>query len=242
MADNQDSDFFDRWDEHLAIMSQYIRPSPKHAIFCDSRGKYLDRFIKEANTSNINYQVFSRDGLSIKELIVKAEYHLGAFPRDYVYIFGGQCDITKRNRSTGVITCPWISQEALTTHLAAYTEVGLDWLHHYHPEANVVICPLTACDLSKRSANFFEGQQDIIDQAVQDFNKLVIEFNELSVVATPWTANHYFKDRNGNVEIKYHLLGTDGIHPTTDLLGKWAKDFVNCFQKKNLMLTHDSLY
>ena len=131
---------------------------------------------------------------------------------------------------------------ALATHLIAYTEVGLDWIAHYHPEAKVVICPLTGCDVSKKVINNKPGLQQLVDNAIKSYNELVSEFNETSGVATPWTSNHYFKSRDGEVDIKYHLLGGDGIHPTDSLLAKWGVDFVNCFEKIPLMLTHDSCY
>ena len=227
------------WKEHTRLMSEFWKPSPRHFVICDSRGKFLKQHIMKANTDSISFDMSHWDGESLKQLMVRAERHLSKFPRDYVYIFGGQCDVTSMNKMTRKIFCEWSCEEQLTTHLVAYSEVGLDWIHHFHPEANVVLCPLTGCELAKKVMNVYPGQQAMINNAIQGFNRLIMEINEQSGVATPWTANHFFKERKGVVEVKYGMLGPDGIHPTGSLLEKWGQDFVNCFRKNPLMLTHN---
>ena len=239
---NPSIQFFKDWDKHVDVMTKFWRPRPRHVIFADSRGTHLHKHIMKANKEGILFTVYHFGGNTIRQLIVRAEHHLMSYPRDYVYIFGGQCDITTMDRHTRKVSLDWYSEEALATHLTAYTEVGLDWVKHYHPEAQIVICPLTGCDVTKKVVNNRPGLQTMTDAAIQVYNKVVIEFNEETRVATAWTANHFFKERSGDIEMKYHLLGDDGIHPTDVLLAKWGVDFVNCFRKNPLMLTHDSCY
>ena len=234
--------FADRWNNHISTMCRYWKPRPKHVIFTDSRGKGLENAILVNHGSDPIFTTRKCDGLSIKELMVAADQHLTGFPRDIIYIFGGQCDVTYKDRRTKKIYCKWSSSAELCSHLCAYTEVGLDWLKFNHEESKVVICPLTGTDVSKKIANNHPALQNIVDQGIQDFNHVVSDLNSMSEVATPWTANHYFKSRHGKQSIQYDLLANDGIHPTTKLTELWAQDFANCMPKNPLMLTHDSCY
>ena len=155
--------FFREWDKHIDVMTKLWKPRPRHVIFCDSRGKFLHQHIVNANKQGHLFTVYHFGGNTIRQLIVRAEHHLTSYPRDCVYILGGQCDITTLNRSTRKVSLDWSSEETLATHLIAYTEVGLDWIMHYHPEGRVVICPLTGCDVSKKITNNRPGLQEMGD-------------------------------------------------------------------------------
>ena len=236
------NDFLIQWNHYQEIMASYWRPMPKHCILADSRGRDLQHEISLINTTHEKFHIKVTGGAKIRELIVAAERHLCDYPRDCIYIFGGQCDVTTRHRHTKEIYCTWQNSTDLTSELIAFTEVGVDWLNHLHPEAKVAICPLTGCDATKKVVNFQAGMQPMIDNAIIEYNSIVLDININSAVATPWTHNHYFKTNHGKLKIQHDLLASDGIHPSSKLVKLWAHDFINCFPKNPLMLTHNSIY
>ena len=142
---------------------------------------------------------------------------------------GGACNITTRNKSTGVVSFDWASSEKLTSHLWAYAELGLKWISVIHPAAIVVLCPLTGSYLPTLAPDYGHHQQQI-DTSIREFNNHVIGINRRADVAMPWCHRHVHKTRHGKDKDYYQHLPKvnpdqpdrpslpDGIHPSQDLL------------------------
>ena len=65
------------------------------------------------------FDVLVRDGATLFDLIEVADRHLRRNPFDIVFIAGGACDITFKDKATGKIVYAWGEGEALQNHLVS---------------------------------------------------------------------------------------------------------------------------
>ena len=252
------------------IFTKFWKPKPCHTIFSDSRGHSRHGSLSQgiiALLNNLDSDPIQRDlwektvgvpfiredfrcgtfvfpGAKLQQLIALAANHLKSHPRDVIYILGGACNLTTKDKASKVVSFNWDTPEKLSSHLWAYSEFGLQWLAQHHPAATVVMCPLTGSYLPKMLPLQAE-KQPIIDVAVRDFNKNVIGINRRAEVAMPWLHKYVHKTRHGQDKDYYLVLPNnqpalpDGLHPSQELLNFWARDFVTCFAKNFLAPSHD---
>lgn len=231
------------------MLAHIWRPAPTNALFLDSRGSSKHGNLAKALHSTDDpsaphrYCTYIFPGAQIQELIVLADSHLQSKPRDCVYIFGGVCNITSRNRTNGQVSFDWESTTKLLDHLLAYVELGIRWICDRHPAATVVVCPLVGSHLPTIAPNYAEKQY-IVDEAVAEFNRQLVGLNRRNDVAIPWISKFVHKSRHGKLKNYYIELPdgntalTDGIHPSQHLLTLWARELHQCFEKNYLAPTH----
>ena len=196
-----------------------------HLIITDSRGKGLGDLISTRNNTGELYDVLVREGTSLFDLVEVAVKHLHKNPFDVVYIVGGACDITFKEKTTKRIVYAWRKGE-LESHLLEVLNNANKRMYKEFPASKVVFCPLIASELARvvnHGVTTQENQHEV-EEAVWEFNSNVFKINKERGVVSPslhHQVHRYCKRKRRNY---YHHLD-DGIHLSEYLLNKWADEF-----------------
>ena len=197
-----------------------------HLIIIDSRGKGLGDLLKTRNKSGELFDLIVREGATLFDLVEVAVKHLHKNPFDVVYIVGGACDITFKEKKTKRIIYTWGKGSALMAHLLDTLVKANDRLLKEFPASKVVFCPLIASELI-RVVNFgqvTEEDQHAVEEAVWEFNSTVFRINKERKTISPSLQHQVHRFCKGKRRNYYHHL-EDGIHLTEYLRGKWADKF-----------------
>ena len=151
--------------------------------------------------------------------------HLHKNPFDVVYIAGGACDITFKNKATKRIVFAW-GKGDLEKHLLDVLNKANRRMYDDFPASKVVFCPLIASELSKvvnYGTTTQENQHDVED-AIWEFNSTIFKINKERGTVSPSLHHQVHRFCKGKRKNYYHHLG-DGIHLSDYLKGKWADEF-----------------
>ena len=199
-----------------------------HIILTDSRGKGLGDLIKIRNKTGEPFDILVRDGATLFDLVEVADKHLQKNPFDIVYIAGGACDITFKEKSTGKIIYAWGRRGELGMHLLGTLNRAIKKLSKDFPASKVIFCPLIASELRRvvNSGNITHEDQGEVENAVWEFNSTVFKINKEKSLISPSLHHQVHRFCKGKKRNYYHHL-VDGIHLTDYLKNKWADEFVN---------------
>ena len=89
----------------------------KVVLFFDSRGRNLEFIVKSMNETERVIEPWVFDGATIEDLAREAEYYAKNAPFDVIFIAGGICNVTSKNKQTKEITFEWTNSVILATHL-----------------------------------------------------------------------------------------------------------------------------
>ena len=198
-----------------------------HYIITDSRGKGLKDMIERINTTGEVVDISIREGDSFDELVEVAISYLQGHPFDVIYLMGGACDITRKDRRSGRITYEWGNSLALENHLIASLMRADTRLKKDFPASKVVFCPLIASELTRvvNSGVATDTNQRTVEDAVWSFNTKVFKLNSNRNTVSPAIHHQVHRYCKGRRRAYYHHL-RDGLHPNEELKEKWANEFV----------------
>ena len=195
-------------------------------VFTDSRGVGLQEKVDVLNSGEyLGVRVCK--GAMLHQLSRMAGAHLEKYPFDVVYVAGGVCDITTKCQITKSISFNWDPPTGVGAHLIRSLRLENKYLLDNHPASKVVFCPLVGVDLIKVVTNkLITGvQQSAADEAVFEFNNEIFNLNKEK--GTFSSALHRTIHRSkGSVRKSHYQHLDDGLHPTENLLEKWAHEFV----------------
>ena len=193
----------------------------------DSRGKGLKDLIEKGNDTGELVDISVRDGDTFDELMEGVMSYLNKNPFDVIYLAGGVCDITTKNRITKEITYEWGNTSDLQVHLLRCLERADGRLKKYFPASTVVFCPLIASELAKvvKSGSTTDRNQQTVEDAIWEFNSEVFKLNKARNTSSPALHHQVHRYCKGRRRAYYHHLG-DGLHPNGHLKEKWAKEFI----------------
>ena len=198
-----------------------------HLLITDSRGAGLGDLVCRSGKLTEHFEVKVCRGATLGQMVNIATKHLQGCPFDVVYLAGGACDITTKDDFTKQIYFNWGKGGELKNHLVGLLKkVDADLKRHL-PASRVVYCTLIGSDL-KRVVNAHpttEEQQQEVNEAVWDFNCEVFKLNKERGSFAPSLHNQVHRVCNGKKRNYYQHLH-DGLHPTEDIITKWADQFI----------------
>ena len=197
-----------------------------HLIITDSRGKGLGDLIKSRNASGEPFDILVREGATLFNLVEATASHLQKCPFDIVYVVGGACDITFKEKRTGRIIYAWGEGKALENHLLSSLKNADKKLSRDFPASKVIFCPLIASELARVVNHGTPSQEDqaAVERAVWEFNSTLFKINKDKNLISPSLHHQVHRFCKGRKRNYYHHL-EDGIHPNEYLKAKWADEF-----------------
>ena len=158
-----------------------------HMAFMDSRGLDLDQRISKINTTNKHLEINAYYGATFEDLVGYAERYLHGHEFDVVYIAGGACNITTKNRETKSITYNWGTGDSLGTYLTKSIMAADKAFSVNFPASRVVFCPLVGSDLARVVTDQIikSEEQLTVDNAIWEFNWLCFDINSRRGVFSP---------------------------------------------------------
>lgn len=200
-------------------------------IIGDSRLRYLEPFINKTSL-NVIFTVKMLPGARISSIIHNAKTKLSRRHNfNLVLIIGGINDMSKLVYSPSKHALPrygnmaeLIDQTLETIRLSMYD---------LRASINVpaVLSTIAGMEFSKYSPDY----ADLLCSIQRDFNQAVIQVNHrirgINRLANLNTLNlaypvHRCKGRRGRYTTQYSFL-FDGLHPSEDLLERWAQSILN---------------
>ena len=166
------------------------------------------------------------EGATIEGLTHEAEYYAQKAPFDFLFIVGGICNITTKNKVMKKTSFEWENTVELASYLVRTMEEAEKYLYKKHPASTFIFCPLTGADLSKCLKRPADKEQEILNEAIWIYNEEVFNANVLKNVYAPNFAESVHRQINGINKTFLNHPDKDGIHLTKSLEEKWAKKVI----------------
>ena len=206
------------------------RPRPRAAIFIDSRGRHLKQALDSANDPGTEIDVHFYPGTDFVKVCQHADKYIRARPQDVLYVSAGINNITYKDRETRAVSFNWNSGRELLDGITSMIANEIIPLRQAHVGTTIHVCAIPAMELARACDHYRDGDQAMLDAVIWDINQEIDKLNRDYGTTTPWLSRSvHASHRRRNVIIKktnYDLL-TDGLHPSTKLLEKWASILVN---------------
>ena len=162
-------------------------------------------------------------GATLHQLAKKASKHLNKYPFDVVYIIGGACDITNKEKETNRISFDWPLPNSLSDFMLGALSHKDKYFTKNHAASRVIFCPLVGVELSRvvNGHEVTEEQQLAVDKAVFEFNEQVFAINKRRSTFSPPLHRTIHRSSGKVKKSHYHHL-EDGIHLNEEQKEKWA--------------------
>ena len=203
----------------------------RYVFIFDSRGKHLEEILKVDNVSKLPVDMLFFDGADIEDLYREAVNYCRWRPFDIVFIVGGICNVTSKDRSTRKISFEWQDPKKLLNHLLNEISNGEKYFHSEMPASKVVFCRLVGADLSKVLKRFAYNEQYVLDEAIYELNEKIFKMNVDKQLYSPDMSTPVHRKSNNKNISHYHHLSGDGIHLSQDLRKKWVKKMLKTAEK-----------
>lgn len=202
-------------------------------VIADSRGSRLQAYLDYYNTwPNVSFNVLTMKGKKILSLWEKARSLLCGGEADFVYIFGGICDLTspvytRGGRQFWMNTRP---RESICNLILKLNEI-YDEAMELNLYAKFTFLQELGCDLVRynrirRPALWMVQQQAELDLWLPALHRATKDINFRMGVRTPWTLDSIYKhDHRRRFYPRYYLL-TDGLHPTSEITSRIAEQLI----------------
>ena len=212
-------------------------------IVSDSRGVEMDTHITPPTGYRI--RVYSEGGATLQRLLTMAKSVINAKPCELIYILGGICSITEKDK--GIVELPFESADEVYQMVKELYKAVVTDLDSYDTTP-VILCQLVGVDLKtandekkgqelskKKGRGKKHPKQDIMNEAILRLNTYIRLLNTERGHETPelGAAVHKHHGQKGWSHSYSHLR--DGIHPTPQTQKYWAKRFeenIGLFLKK----------
>ena len=198
----------------------------QHVFFMDSRGDGLDAKLKDHRV-NEPFLIKIGYGATFSQLVDKADTFLYKYPFHVVYIAGGACDITTKEKGSGNISFDWNPPGKLGPHLVKSLKDADSRLAKNHPASKVVFCTLVGSELRRvvNAHGINDHQQLAVDDAIFEFNTEIFSINKRRGNYSPSLHRTVHRSSKGRRKCYYHH-SVDGIHPGKHLKDNWTEEMV----------------
>ena len=197
-------------------------------VFGDSRLKLLAPHVAQLKDTTANIEIIGRGGATIRSTASEIWSHTEKHRHDVIIFNSGINEFTRLNDRTGMYNIAFQTSEEATDYcISAYQDFELNY-HKRYPISQLIFAQLTGLDISASpyTQDHDPTHQEVINDAIRNINRELVNINERNWVPTVWMGRHVHRNRgNGNTTNYYRQLA-DGLHPTTHLLRSWAKDIV----------------
>ena len=199
------------------------------------------------------YPVYCYPGFGMDKIQDSVIMRLRAREYKCIYIMAGICDITEKNKRTGVITLGLKSVEDIVTTIMAKYNALLKAIEKEKKITKVVFCTMVGVHLNL--ANYREQDdemrtretrlaviddigehedQQILNKGIEELNVLIANLNKVNKVSTPFIDRHLHHKvgaKKKSIVHRYHKL-QDGVHADERLASKWG-DVLNAAVRIN---------
>ena len=198
-------------------------------VYGDSRLKHLASYVSEANTTTAHIEIIGRGGATIRSLASEVWAHTVKRPYDIILFNGGVNEFTRFDEDTGLYKLIFTTAEEATDFcVAAFQHFELSF-HQRFPRSQLIYAQLSGFDLSRYqlTQDHNPNHQRVIDAAIQNINKELVNINSRNWVPTCWMGKHVHRIRQNGETTNYYRQLWDGLHPSSNLLELWARDIVH---------------
>ena len=197
----------------------------------DSRGKHLETILKSKNVNKQLVDMLFFDGADIEDLYREAVNYCRGRPFDIMFIVGGICNVTTKNRKTKVISFDWQDPKVLLNHLMSEISKGENYFHRELPASKVVFCHLVGANLEKVLGRHADYEQYVLNEAIYELNENIFRINIKKQLYAPDMATPVHRKIQNINSSFYHHLAEDGLHLSQDLREKWVKKMLTTAEK-----------
>lgn len=195
-------------------------------FICDSRGRGLDKFLR--NSLSMNFKVLTYSGAGIYESVHRAANHIKSERWSQIYLLAGICSVTIKDPISKIVSLRIVDQAALLKQLEMEISHSIDFVSMIIEDKNVrcVVAPITGMDLRKynqgQTAASSDTHQSILNDSIVEINKYIVSVNSANNIVTPWVSRYIHKRARNDICHHYHKLSNDGCHLTDELRMLWA--------------------
>ena len=182
--------------------------------------------MKDMNKTTKIIEPWVFDGARIQDLAMEAEYYAQSAPFDVMFIAGGICNVTTKDRLTKKISFEWQDPVKLASYLIKTVEDAEEFLLKKQPASKFIFCPFPGADLGKVLKKPAHAEQEVLNEAVWLFNEDIFKKNQLKNEYAPNFAEPIHREIRGKKRTYLDHLGEDGIHISPELKLKWAKKII----------------
>ena len=199
-------------------------------VVSDSRGRHLDSVLDHSNRDDLSYMSVPYDSQGLNSLAQKAIRLSRAIPPDLILMFGGVCDITRRNPVTKITSLRWEDPQVIYDNYVTSMETVYYLIRNAPATAHckVVFVPVVGVDLNRWNhikSEYFHPQQKALNEVIVKVNRYLTEFNTRNHMLTPWILNTCH-ELVGRKRWSHHYKGLDdGCHFDIDTLQLVADEF-----------------
>ena len=186
----------------------------------------MELLVNELNKSGKAIEPWVFDGATIQDLAKEAEYYAQNAPFDLIFIVGGICNITTKDKLTKMISFDWTDAVSLASHLISTMEKAEEFLYQNYPASTFIFCPIPGANLNNVLKKQADLEQDILNEAIWIYNEELFQRNIHKNVYAPNFADPVHRMINGVRRNFLQHLGKDGIHLSEDLKKKWIKKMI----------------
>lgn len=163
----------------------------KVAILADSRGVGLKYELDHQNGGGYEIVVIVKKGRGIIDLVREVSKRLLWIAPDVIIIVAGICDITEKDRETGIVTLQSDSAETIVEQI----EASMDTVRHHlsvslvENRYKLIFGHIVGMDLARYNGQVDpHPQQDVLNDTITKANQLITAFNTENGVPTAWLA------------------------------------------------------
>lgn len=199
----------------------------KVVILADSRGAGLKYELDCLNNGAFDFVVIIKKGRGIIDLVREVSKRLVWIAPDVIIVTAGICDITEKNRETGLVTL----QNVISEDVPALIESSMDTVRHHlsivltENPYKLIFGHIVGLDIARYNGqNVIHPQQDRLNDIIIKSNQTITAFNVSNDVPTPWLAKdvHPNNSKKGSKKHLYQKLAPDGLHLSDLMKERWA--------------------
>ena len=183
----------------------------------------MEYLVGKANKTDKIIEPWLFEGATIEDLAREAEYYAGMAPFDVIFIAGGICNITTKDKQTKKIDFKWSDSIDLATSLINTMDKAEDFLHKSRPATTFIFCPLLGANLEAAMKKPALAEQIILDEAIWIFNEEVFQRNSMKNAYAPNFADPVYRKIKGIKRTFLNHLHDDGIHLSDGLKEIWVR-------------------
>lgn len=196
-------------------------------VLADSRGASIERAL--ATHSDIGaVKVVVHRGAGYERTVNDSIQVLRTFKPDFIILFSGICDLTKRDRKTKITSLihdsTVVASEAVIAALAR--ALALLKAEGYK---SVSVATLTGIDMMRYNGLAVpvvdHHHQEVLNSAILRINRRITDINKTNSAPTTWAASTIHAYYRGTYHFHYHKL-RDGCHPREATNSYWARMMV----------------
>ena len=202
----------------------------RHIFFFDSRGFNLERELNIINTERKPVEPFFFNGATIKNLVHEAINYGRTRPFDLMFVVGGICNITDKDRNTGKISFILDTPEKLSNHIINIMEDEDKRFKKELPASKLIFCRMVGANLENVLKRQAETEQLVMDEAIYQINEYIFRKNIDKELWAPDMATPVHRI-NGKMKSNYEHLSRDGIHLSQELKKSGAKKLLKTAYK-----------